>query len=255
MKEIESNSEKVISERVTYNGYWVIRSYGNITTRSEFDNRRIKMVVYSNWLSFVRDCEMKTTGMMVFDESFNNQTESILKKRLRRIVSISEKKNIPWGVKAINERTWELSEFYSGCLMVYKEDEGLEASLQMINAFDVSTHAERVLLNGRLVVSPKERRICQAIHRLWRAEFGKLLTEVSGWQRKRSFRTSFNFSTNAISFVLQETIKVALGLGYNYEAINALFLKYSNKELPQQLSSVFSAWSVELKLRVKDEVQ
>lgn len=240
------------TKRPIFCGFWIIRVYGEFEMEANKLKDKIKIVEYVNWSDFERDCTIKSTSLMLVDESKLIKNDSIYTKRLQRLSEISERKYMLWGIKRFNQGKDSMFSDSAPHLVLLDEDR--TSWIYRINSiYEITTHAERMLLGGNLVTSARDRRLFQHIHRLWRQYFSDLLKELNTWQRTRSFKKIFNMAFHNATSIMQRSFEISLILGYNFEEFNGLFIRFSGKPLAQQLVTVFEAWSVEIKLKSNEE--
>ena len=231
-------------------GDWIIRVFGKLPWPETHTAERIRVVEYAVWIEFVRDCLTQSTGFMVYNGRMISSRPVNTQRRLQRLAQIAQERNVLWAyVQPSQQQSLEPNghqALLEGCLLLFgQEENGVQDVWWMLeNAYEVATHAERVLLNNALVQTAKERKLMQSLHRIWRQEFAAYAKQRAAAAAKgaealqKLSQTNVQHVLNALCLGIQK----AQQQGWSYEALEDLFTHYSRREMAIRLSEVWISW-------------
>ena len=231
-------------------GDWIIRVYGKLSRPELHANERIRVVEYAVWIEFVRDCLTQSTGFMVYDGRLSATETANEQRRLKRLSKIAQERNVLWAyVQSSQQQSLEPNVHQAlpdGCLLLFgQEENSVEDVWWMLeNAYEVATHAERVLLNNALVHTAEERKLMQSLHRIWRQEFAAYAKRRAAAAAKGAEALQKLSQTN-VQHVLNALclgIHTAQVQGWSYESVEDLFTHYCRREMAIRLSEVWMSW-------------
>ena len=231
-------------------GDWIIRVFGKLPRPELHANERIRVVEYAVWIEFVRDCLTQSTGFMVYDGRLSATETANEQRRLKRLSKIAQERNVLWAyVQPSQQQSLEPNVHQAlpdDCLLLFGQEENSVQDVwwMLKNAYEVATHAERVLLNNALVQTAEERKLMQSLHRIWRQEFAAYAKRRAAAAAKgaealqKLSQTNVQHVLNALCLGIQK----AQLHGWSYESVEDLFTHYCRREMAIRLGELWMSW-------------